>query len=139
MQGSSFGSPELKIENLSLSFGGITALHDLNLQVDKGEIFGIIGPNGAGKTSTLNCINGFYRVQKGDVFFRGQNITKLSPEGLAKLGISRTFQNIQLYTGLTVGRQPHGRQALPVQVRLGRRGPLFRKGPPRGSATPPGR
>jgi branched-chain amino acid transport system ATP-binding protein len=102
MQGSSSGSPELKIENLSLSFGGIMALHDLNLQVDKGKILSIIGPNGAGKTSTLNCISGFYRPQRGEVYFRGRKITRLRPDVVAKLGISRTFQNIQLYTGLSV-------------------------------------
>ena len=93
---------ELEVASLDLSFGGIKALDNLSFQVDKGLIVSIIGPNGAGKTSTLNCINGFYRAQHGEVYFRGQRITKLRPDSVAKLGISRTFQNIQLYTGLTV-------------------------------------
>ncbi len=93
---------ELKIENLNLSFGGIKALDDVSCEVRKGTIYGIIGPNGAGKTSTLNCISGFYRAQKGEIYFEGQRITGLRPDRIARLGISRTFQNIQLYTGLTV-------------------------------------
>ena len=93
---------ELKIENLHLSFGGVTALDDVSCEVSRGEIFGIIGPNGAGKTSTLNCISGFYRAQRGETYFEGQRITGLRPDRIARLGVSRTFQNIQLYTGLTV-------------------------------------
>ncbi len=93
---------ELKVENMDLSFGGIKALENLSFQVEKGQILSIIGPNGAGKTSTLNCISGFYRPQRGEIYFEGRRITRLRPDGIAKLGISRTFQNIQLYTGLTV-------------------------------------
>jgi len=93
---------ELKIENLHLSFGGVTALDDVSCEVSRGEIFGIIGPNGAGKTSTLNCISGFYRAQRGETYFEGQRITGRRPDRIARLGVSRTFQNIQLYTGLTV-------------------------------------
>ena len=93
---------ELKIENLHLSFGGVEALDDVSCEVSRGEIFGIIGPNGAGKTSTLNCISGFYRAQRGETYFEGQKITGLRPDRIARLGVSRTFQNIQLYTGLTV-------------------------------------
>ena len=102
MQASNGDNLELKIENLNLSFGGIKALHNVSCEVRKGDIFGIIGPNGAGKTSTLNCISGFYRAQKGEIYFEGQRITRLRPDRIARLGISRTFQNIQLYTGLTV-------------------------------------
>jgi len=102
MQASNGDNLELKIENLNLSFGGIKALHNVSCEVRKGTIFGIIGPNGAGKTSTLNCISGFYRAQKGEIYFEGQRITRLRPDRIARLGISRTFQNIQLYTGLTV-------------------------------------
>jgi branched-chain amino acid transport system ATP-binding protein len=102
MQASNSDALELKIENLNLSFGGIKALDNVSCEVRKGTIYGIIGPNGAGKTSTLNCISGFYRAQKGDIYFEGQRITGLRPDGIARLGISRTFQNIQLYTGLTV-------------------------------------
>jgi len=91
----------LKIENLNLRFGGVQALVDINLDIQKKEILAIIGPNGAGKTSLLNCINGFYRPQTGNVFFLGQLITGMPPYKIAQLGISRTFQNIQLYTGLS--------------------------------------
>ena len=102
MQAGNSDNLELKIENLNLSFGGIKALDDVSCEVRKGTIYGIIGPNGAGKTSTLNCISGFYRAQKGEIYFEGQRITGLRPDRIARLGISRTFQNIQLYTGLTV-------------------------------------
>lgn len=93
---------ELKVENLDLSFGGVKALDNLSFEVAKGQVVGIIGPNGAGKTSTLNCINGFYRAQHGEIYFQDKRITKARPDSIAKLGISRTFQNIQLYTGLNV-------------------------------------
>ena len=102
MQAGNSDNLELKIENLNLSFGGIKALDNVSCEVRKGTIYGIIGPNGAGKTSTLNCISGFYRAQKGEIYFEGQRITTLRPDRIARLGISRTFQNIQLYTGLTV-------------------------------------
>lgn len=92
----------LDVESLHLSFGGVKALKDVSFAVEKGQIFGIIGPNGAGKTCTLNCISGFYRAQKGEIYLGGQRLTKLRPDTIAKLGVSRTFQNIQLYTGLTV-------------------------------------
>jgi len=102
MQARNTDNLELQIEKLELSFGGITALDDVSCQVRKGEIFGIIGPNGAGKTSILNCVSGFYRAQQGEIYFEGQRITGLRPDKIARLGVSRTFQNIQLYTGLTV-------------------------------------
>jgi branched-chain amino acid transport system ATP-binding protein len=95
-------SVELKVEKLGLSFGGVQALADISLDVEKGQIVAIIGPNGAGKTSTLNCISGFYRPQKGEVHFRDKKITRMAPDRVARLGISRTFQNIQLYAGLNV-------------------------------------
>ncbi len=93
---------KLKVEDLHLRFGGVTALEEVGFEVREGEIFSIIGPNGAGKTCILNCINGFYRAQKGEIHYEGQRITKLRPDKVAQRGISRTFQNIQLYTGLTV-------------------------------------
>ncbi len=92
----------LKLEDIRLSFGGVTAIDGVSCEVHRGEIFGIIGPNGAGKTSTLNCINGFYRPQKGEIFFEGQRIARVKPDKISRLGVSRTFQNIQLYAGLTV-------------------------------------
>jgi len=102
MEASGNGDVKLKLENLHLSFGGVKALDAVGVEVKEGQIFSIIGPNGAGKTCALNCVNGFYRAQNGRIFFEGQEITRLKPYTIAQLGISRTFQNIQLYTGLTV-------------------------------------
>jgi branched-chain amino acid transport system ATP-binding protein len=90
-----------RIENLSLSFGGVKALIDVSMDIRDGEILAIIGPNGAGKTCILNCINGFYKPQQGEIIYDGQKITRMRPDKVAKLGIARTFQNIELYTGLT--------------------------------------
>jgi len=92
----------LSLDNVRLSFGGIQALDGVSLEVFKGEMLAIIGPNGAGKTCILNCVNGFYRPQKGKIYFRRQEITSIPSHKIAKLGISRTFQNIELYSGLTV-------------------------------------
>ena len=102
MPDSAGGEVELKFEDVHLSFGGVQALQGVSCDVHKGEVFGIIGPNGAGKTSTLNCVSGFYRPQQGEICFEGNRITGLRPDKIAGMGISRTFQNIQLYTGLTV-------------------------------------
>jgi len=93
---------KLKLEHLHLSFGGVHALTDISLDVREGEILSIIGPNGAGKTCILNCINGFYRPQQGNIYFEGQDITRLPSHKIAGLGIARTFQNIELFTGLSV-------------------------------------
>jgi len=92
---------KLKVDGISLSFGGLSALIDVTLEVREGELLAIIGPNGAGKTCILNCVNGFYHGQKGKIYFDGQDITRLPSHKIASLGISRTFQNIELYTGLT--------------------------------------
>jgi branched-chain amino acid transport system ATP-binding protein len=91
----------LEVKDMDLSFGGVKALDRVSFDVKEGEIFAIIGPNGAGKTCILNCLNGFYKPEKGEIRFEGQNITRLRPDKIARLGISRTFQNIQLYAGLT--------------------------------------
>jgi branched-chain amino acid transport system ATP-binding protein len=93
---------KLQIDNVSLSFGGATALLDVSLDIREKEILAIIGPNGAGKTSILNCINGFYKPEKGEIYYDGQRITRMRPDKVAKLGIARTFQNIELYSGLSV-------------------------------------
>ena len=93
---------KLRLERLHLSFGGVRALVDVSVDVREGEILSIIGPNGAGKTCILNCINGFYRPQSGDIHFEGQNITRLPSHRIARLGIARTFQNIELFSGLSV-------------------------------------
>ncbi len=92
---------KLQIDSLFLNFGGVSALTDVSMEVRDNEILAIIGPNGAGKTALLNCINGFYKPQKGEIYYDGQRITRLRPDKLAKLGIARTFQNIELYTGLS--------------------------------------
>jgi branched-chain amino acid transport system ATP-binding protein len=93
---------ELDIQGVSLQFGGVQALSDIHLSVHTGELFAVIGPNGAGKTSLLNCITGFYRPQAGKIFFNGTDITTLPPHELVRVGIGRTFQNIELFPGMTV-------------------------------------
>lgn len=93
---------KLKVQEIGLQFGRLRALDYVDVEVRGTEILAIIGPNGAGKSCLLNCINGFYRPQEGDIFFEGKNITRLPTHRVAELGISRTFQNIELYTGLTV-------------------------------------
>ena len=92
---------KLKVEGIYLAFGGVEALINIAIEVRGPEILAIIGPNGAGKTCLINCISGFYRPQKGRIYFEGQDITHLPSHKIAKLGISRTFQNIQLYTGMS--------------------------------------
>ncbi len=93
---------QLDIQDLHLSFGGVRALAGISFQMTYGELLAIIGPNGAGKTCVLNCISGFYKPQKGRINFEGRDITKLPPHRRPALGIARTFQNIQLYSGMTV-------------------------------------
>jgi branched-chain amino acid transport system ATP-binding protein len=92
---------KLRIDNLQLNFGGVFALDKVSLDVRDNEILAIIGPNGAGKTALLNCINGFYKPQEGEIYFNGKKITRMRPDKLTKLGIARTFQNIELYKGLS--------------------------------------
>ena len=93
---------ELEIQSLRLSFGGVIAVKDVDLNVHTGELMAIIGPNGAGKTSLLNCITGFYRAQQGRIIFNRQDITNLHTHELVCVGIGRTFQNIELFPGMTV-------------------------------------
>ena len=92
----------LNAKAISLSFGGIEALVDIDIDVRQGEIFAIIGPNGAGKTSFFNCVNGFYRPQKGSIYFEGKEVTRLKSHRIAELGIGRSFQGLQLFDGLNV-------------------------------------
>ncbi|MCU0465699.1 MAG: ABC transporter ATP-binding protein [Anaerolineae bacterium] len=94
-------SIKLHVDNISLSFGGIKALQNISFDVREGEILSVIGPNGAGKTSLINSINGFYKPQQGRVLLNGDDITQMPPYKRAKLGISRTFQNIALYTNMS--------------------------------------
>jgi len=93
--------PKLQVQNISLSFGGIRALQQIDFNVRQGEILAVIGPNGAGKTSLINSVNGFYHPQEGAICFEGRDITHLPAYKRAQIGISRTFQNIALYTNMT--------------------------------------
>jgi branched-chain amino acid transport system ATP-binding protein len=94
-------SVQLSVNKIFLSFGGTQALTNVSFDVHQGEILAIIGPNGAGKTSMLNCINNFYQVDRGQIIFNGQDITRLPPHKIAHLGIARTFQSPALYRGLS--------------------------------------
>ncbi len=96
------GIPLLEVRDVSLRFGGIRALSDVNVTVDRGELFSIIGPNGAGKTSMLNCISGRYKPTEGQIIFKGEDITGRKPNYRAALGIGRTFQNLALFGHMTV-------------------------------------
>ena len=102
----------LRADNISLTFGKLEALSQVTVEVKEGEILAIIGPNGAGKTCLLNVISGFYRAQEGEVYFAGKRITHWQSHKIAELGLCRTFQNIALYSGLSVidniiaGRHP---------------------------------
>lgn len=92
----------LEIENVSLQFGGVKALDDVSFYVRKGEIFSLIGPNGAGKTSMLNCISGLYKPTSGSIRYKGQELLKMKPYHRTNLGIARTFQNIALFSHMSV-------------------------------------
>ncbi|MCE7946263.1 MAG: ABC transporter ATP-binding protein [Chloroflexi bacterium CFX4] len=94
-------STKLRVQNITLRFGGIVALNDVSFEVQQGEILALIGPNGAGKTSCINSIGGFYRPQEGRIFLDEKDVSRLAPYQRAKLGLSRTFQNIALYTNAT--------------------------------------
>lgn len=87
--------------NVSLNFGGVKALDDISFEVKEGSLFSIIGPNGAGKTSVFNCVNGIYKPTSGDIKIFDQEIADLKPDKIANLGVSRTFQNIELFENMT--------------------------------------
>ena len=91
----------LNVDHISLSFGGVRALEDINFDIRKKEIFAIIGPNGAGKTSMLNVINGFYHPQQGEIHFKGLHRKQMRPHEAAVQGIARTFQNVALFKGMS--------------------------------------
>ncbi|HEU5097358.1 MAG TPA: ABC transporter ATP-binding protein [Reyranella sp.] len=93
---------QLAVEGVSKKFGGVTAVQDVSIEVLRGGILSIIGPNGAGKTSLLNMLSGFYKPDTGRVVLEGQDITRKKPSEIAALGVARTFQNIALFSGLTV-------------------------------------
>jgi branched-chain amino acid transport system ATP-binding protein len=96
------GETLLKAENMSIRFGGVNALQDVNIDVEKGSIHALIGPNGAGKTTLLNCISRVYKADTGKVTFQGKDITHIKPYKVVNEGIARTFQNIELFANVTV-------------------------------------
>jgi branched-chain amino acid transport system ATP-binding protein len=101
------------VDRLSISFGGLVAVDRVSFDVKRGTIFSIIGPNGAGKTTIFNCINGLYKPNSGAILFKGEEITGLKPDKVARKGIARTFQNIELFSWMTtmenlmLGRHTH--------------------------------
>lgn len=92
----------LNVDHLSMAFGGIQALLDVSFEVRKGEIFAIVGPNGSGKSTVLNCITGLYKPTRGEIVFKGKNITGLQPHKVASLELGRTFQNLELFPQMKV-------------------------------------
>jgi len=106
----------LEVRDLSLQFGGITALQDVGVAIAEGETLAVIGPNGSGKTSLFNCVTGIYRPTSGAIRLRGESILGLSPDEVTRRGIARTFQNLRLFHNMTVldnimiGRHLHFRK-----------------------------
>ncbi len=108
----------LRVDGLSISFGGLKAVDNLSFEIQDGSIHGLIGPNGAGKTTTFNCISGLYKPDSGTVTLDGQDLTPLKPHQIAQLGVARTFQNLELFRHMTVldnllvGRHTHARAGI---------------------------
>ncbi len=92
----------LTVSDVTLSFGGLNALSKVNMKIEPGLITSIIGPNGAGKTSILNCISGFYHPSRGKIFYGDTPLTHCSPHEVSNMGIARAFQNLELFSGLSV-------------------------------------
>jgi len=92
----------LTISDISLSFGGLKALSNVDMEIQSGFITSIIGPNGAGKTSLLNCVSGFYHPTSGEIHYNGRRLTHSSPHQVSKMGVARAFQNLELFSGMTV-------------------------------------
>lgn len=115
-------APLLRIENLSISFGGIRAVDGVSLSLERGMILSIIGPNGAGKTTLFNLISGLYTASSGAVYLGSENVTGLAPEALAKRGMSRSFQNLQIFFRMSalenvmVGRHLHEKHGLAAHL-----------------------
>jgi branched-chain amino acid transport system ATP-binding protein len=96
------GAPTLRTEGLTKYFGGLTALDDVDLSVDRGEIVGLIGPNGSGKTTLFNCVTGAYAPDEGDIYLRGERVTGWDEHRIAREGLVRMFQQTRVYGGMTV-------------------------------------
>ena len=94
--------PKLEVKNLNINFGGIKALNGVSFYIGENQLFGLIGPNGAGKTTVLNIINGVYQPSSGNIFLDEKDIVKLKPHQIAKMGVARTFQNIELFKNISV-------------------------------------
>ncbi|MEA4827270.1 MAG: ABC transporter ATP-binding protein [Clostridium sp.] len=92
----------LSVKNLSIAFGGLKAVDGLTFEIEKGQIYGLIGPNGAGKTTVFNMISQIYKPDTGDVIFDGKDLKKLNVHDIIEAGIARTFQNVELFKGMTV-------------------------------------
>lgn len=108
----------LEVKGLTIKFGGLTAVDNVDLHVNEGEIVGLIGPNGAGKTTVFNLITGIYTPTSGQILFKGRNIVGLKPHQIAQLGVVRTFQNIRLFKNLTVYENVRTAGHLQVKYRL---------------------
>ena len=100
--GRKIGGVVMELKNITLKFGGVTAISDISFDIREGEIRAIIGPNGAGKSSMLNVISGFYIPTEGEVWYRGARRPQMRPYKVAQMGIARTFQNIALFDGMSV-------------------------------------
>ncbi|AFM40204.1 amino acid/amide ABC transporter ATP-binding protein 1, HAAT family [Desulfosporosinus acidiphilus SJ4] len=94
--------PILEVKNLTLRFGGLTAVNNLSFDIEENSIMSLIGPNGAGKTSAFNCLTGFYKGSEGDILFQGRTIFRQKPYKITKMGMARTFQNLRLFKDMTV-------------------------------------
>src|SRR5207253_7990919 len=92
----------LEVRNVSKSFGGVRANHDVTFSVEQGIVLGLIGPNGAGKTTLFNCITGYYPPSRGEIFFEGQRINGFPPDKVCRLGMARTWQKVRPLAELTV-------------------------------------
>ena len=120
--GREIGGVVMEMKNITLRFGGVVAIKDISFDIHQGEIRAIIGPNGAGKSSMLNVISGFYHLQEGEVWFRGERRPSMKPYQVAAQGIARTFQNIALFDGMSVldnimtGRLTHMKQGMLAQA-----------------------
>ena len=130
----------LEIESATLDFGGLRALSNVDMTIEPGLITSVIGPNGAGKTSLLNCISGFYHPTRGEIHYGSRRLTHASPHQVSNLGIARAFQNIELFSGMTVldnlllapffrqavgAALPGWRRAVGLAVQLGLPAPAF--------------
>jgi len=111
-------TPLMEARGVTLRFGGVTALSDMSIDIGRSDILALIGPNGAGKSCTLNCLSGFNKPQQGSFHFDGADISALKPHRIAALGVGRTFQGLQLFSGLSVidnlmtGRHIHMRSSV---------------------------